>query len=156
MCLLLDHGLRCGELAGLQAEDINLETRELRFYRAKVDKIQTHELTNGTLAALRAYLEKDNFTQSGPLLVGSHKGGLLAGGMTDRAITKRVAALGRKIELSGLSVHDCRHYWATQAARNNTPMDRLQDAGGWSSLAMPARYIEAAKIANMGVNLGDV
>ncbi len=29
----------------------------------------------------------------------------------------------------------------------------LQDAGGWASLAMPGRYIEAAKIANQGVRL---
>ena len=29
----------------------------------------------------------------------------------------------------------------------------LRDAGGWSSLAMPSRYVEAAQIANAGVNL---
>ncbi|MBC8492724.1 MAG: site-specific integrase, partial [Chloroflexi bacterium] len=52
------------------------------------------------------------------------------------------------------SAHDCRHYWATQAARSGTPIDRLQDAGGWSSPAMPLRYVEAAKIANEGVRLG--
>ena len=75
--------------------------------------------------------------------------------MTERAITKRVATLGAAVGLLGLSAHDCRHYWATQAARNHTALDRLQDAGGWNSLAMPARYIESAKIANEGVNLGD-
>ena len=26
--------------------------------------------------------------------------------------------------------HDCRHYRATQAARDGTPVDRLQNAGG--------------------------
>ena len=30
---------------------------------------------------------------------------------------------------------------------------RAQDAGGWSSPAMPLRYVEAAKIANEGVRL---
>ena len=59
------------------------------------------------------------------------------------------------IGIEGLSAHDCRHYWATQAARNGTPIDRLQDAGGWSSVAMPMRYIEKAKIANDGVKLGE-
>ena len=68
---------------------------------------------------------------------------------------RKIADLGAAIGITDLSPHDLRHYWATQAARNGTPMDRLQDAGGWSSLAMPARYIEAAKIANDGVNLGD-
>ncbi len=31
--------------------------------------------------------------------------------------------------------------------------DRLQDAGGWNSPAMPLRYVEKAKIANQGVRL---
>ena len=35
-----------------------------------------------------------------------------------------------------------------------TPIDRLQDAGGWASPAMPLHYVEAAKIANQGVLLG--
>ena len=54
-----------------------------------------------------------------------------------------------------LSARDCRHYWATMAARNGTPIDRLMDAGGWSSPAMPLRYVESAKIANQGVSLGE-
>jgi hypothetical protein len=33
-------------------------------------------------------------------------------------------------------------------------IDRLQDAGGWNSPAMPLRYVEVAKISNDGVNLG--
>jgi hypothetical protein len=30
----------------------------------------------------------------------------------------------------------------------------LQEAGGWSSLAMPRRYVEENEIANEGVRLG--
>ena len=36
--------------------------------------------------------------------------------------------------IEGLNAHDLRHTWATCAARNGTPIDRLQDAGGWNSL----------------------
>jgi integrase len=50
----------------------------------------------------------------------------------------------------GLGTYDLRQTWATRAARNGTPIDRLQDAGGWNSPAMPLRYVEAAKIANEG------
>jgi hypothetical protein len=32
-------------------------------------------------------------------------------------------------------------------------IDGLQDAGGWSSPAMPLRYVEAAKVANEGVRV---
>lgn len=162
MAILLDHGLRCGEVAILQVENFDLKAGTMSFHRPKVDKTQTHKLTRPTLQALRDYLTKDHPMQTGALLLASTKGGhrgeacgKLGGlGMTERAITKRVAYLGELAGLSGLSAHDCRHYWATQAARNGTPLDRLQDAGGWSSLAMPARYIESAKIANDGVNLG--
>jgi len=45
------------------------------------------------------------------------------------------------------------HDWATDAARNGTNPFRWQEAGGWSSLAMPRRYVEAAAIANLGMKL---
>ncbi len=154
MCLLLDHGLRCGEVALLKVEDFDLEAGEFKFYRPKVDKTQTHRMTPDTLTAARAYLTQDA-GEVGPLLLASRKGGELThAGMTERAITKRVGALGNAIGIDRLSAHDLRHYWATQAARNGTPIDRLQDAGGWNSPAMPLRYVERAKIANEGVLLG--
>ena len=72
-----------------------------------------------------------------------------------RSLTKRVEYLGRFVDLVGLSALGCSHYWATQAVRNGTPIEALREAGGWSSLAMPACYIEAAKVANEGVRLGE-
>ena len=154
MALLLDHGLRVGELAGLLVTNIDLRTGELRFYREKVDKDQTHRLTDDALRAVLAYPELDA-PAMGPLLRASRKDGRLHDvGMSNRAITARVRALGATIGVDGLSAHDCRHTWATQAARSGTPIDRLQDAGGWASPAMPLRYVEAARIANEGVLLG--
>lgn len=154
MCLFLDHGLRVGEVARLTVDNFNLKTGELTFYRPKVDKIQTHRLSPDTLAAARVYLASDA-PALGSIWRGSRKGkaGLQAPGMSTRAITRRVTVLGKAAGVVGLSAHDLRHTWATQAARNGTQIDRLQDAGGWSSPAMPLRYIEAAKIANEGVHL---
>lgn len=54
----------------------------------------------------------------------------------------------------GFNTYDYRHYWATQAARHGTPIDRLQDAGGWAFPAMALRYFEFANIANEGLILG--
>ena len=71
--------------------------------------------------------------------------------MSERAITGRVAELGRAIGIDALSAHDLRHYWTTSRARAGTPPDRLMDAGGWNSLEMPMRYIAAETIANEGV-----
>jgi integrase len=161
MCLLLEHGLRVGEVALLAVTDFDLKAGTLIFYRPKVDKTQTHALTPPTLKAAQAYFNQDA-PKSGNVWRASAskgngkkaKGTLTKPGMSDRGLTKRVNALGNAVGLLGLSAHDCRHYWATQAARNNTPIDRLQDAGGWNSPAMPLRYVEAAKIANEGVKLG--
>jgi integrase len=154
MCLLLDHGLRVGELAGLAVTDFDAQGGRLTFYRPKVDKTQTHRLTPDTRAALAAYIAAGDVPAVGLILRASRKGGELgAAGMTERAITARVGELGARVGLVGLSAHDCRHYWASTAARHKTDPFALRDAGGWSSLAMPSRYVEAAKIANEGVRL---
>lgn len=160
MALLLEHGLRVGEVAGLNVGDFDLKAGTITFYRPKVDRMQMHELTPDTLKAARAYFEHDApglgcvWFASASKRNGKAKAGLLTvQGMSERAITKRVGSLGSAVGVEGLSAHDCRHYWATQAARSGTALDRLMDAGGWNSLAMPARYIEAAKVANQGVKL---
>lgn len=169
MCLLLDHGLRCGEVALLTVGNFNLADSTMTFYRPKVDKVQTHNLTADTRRALKAWIDSGDcpLPADAPILRGSTKGGALnqvvtvkkgeaivyVGGMSERGITKRVASLGRKHDLTGLSAHDCRHYWATRASRKGTDPFSLQEAGGWNSLAMPRRYVEAAKIANAGVKL---
>lgn len=160
MCLMLEHGLRVGEVALLAVSDFDLKAGTLTFYRPKVDKTQTHALTPQTLKAARAYFKQDApkrgnvWRKSASKQDGKTKAGTLHGqGLTERAITKRVNMLGEAVGLIGLSAHDCRHFWATHASRNGTPVDRLQDAGGWNSPAMPLRYVEAAKVANEGVRL---
>jgi integrase len=148
MCLLLDHGLRAGELAGLLVSNIDLVNGVMSFDRPKVDMEQNHKLSADTLRALHAWVGD---CSDGFLLRGSRKGGKLDGnGMGEIAITVRVKELGERIGLYGLSAHDCRHYWATKWA-GKVDVFRLQEAGGWASLSMPRRYVERAKIANEGM-----
>ena|SRR5712672_1234106 len=51
-----------------------------------------------------------------------------------------------------ISAHDCRHDWARSAVKASD-IKALQQAGGWSSPAMPLRYADDATIANEGVKL---
>jgi integrase len=158
MCLLLDHGLRVGELAGLRITDLDLETGTLAVYRPKVDKHQIHRLSPDTREAAEGYVFADLSAMrniSASLLAGSTKNGELKGSLSIRAIFNRVRLLGRQIGLAELSPHDCRHTWATLASRAHTPLERLMDAGGWASYAMPLRYIQSNEIANDGVKLSD-
>lgn len=138
MCLLLDHGLRVGEVAALTADAFDLDRGALTFYREKVDKTQTHRLSDDAAAAAEQYLPT---APAGPLFG------------VDRSIRRRVGQLGAAQGIAGLSPHDCRHAWATFATRAGTPLKALQDAGGWSSPAMPLSYAESAAIANDGVKL---
>jgi integrase len=152
MCLLLDHGLRCGEVVLLTVGNFDVKAGTMTFYRPKVDKVQTHNLSKDTRDRLKAWLMSDApLAADAPILRGSRKGGALThAGMTARAITGRVKELGARVGVTGLSAHDCRHYWATFWA-GKVDTFRLQEAGGWNSLAMPRRYVEHAKIANEGM-----
>ena len=152
--LFLELGLRCGELRDLERDNLNLATGVLFLYREKVDEEQYHQLSAEALIAAMAYLPDSAGSGCRFLFPGykDKKTGLVEH-ITERAINDRIGTLGRRIGLPTLSPHDLRHYWATMAARNNTDIKSLQEAGGWSTLAMPARYIAASQIANAGVKL---
>ena len=161
LALLLDMGLRVGEVALLKVRDFDLQGRQIRVYRPKVDKTQTHDMPDDVYAAALAYVQNGDapLMEDAPILRGSRKGKhgdtLTAPGMSERAIAKRVLALGRAAGLEGLSPHDCRHYWATYWANRVSKLPKgvlsLQEAGGWNSLAMPRRYVEESAIANEGM-----
>ena len=155
MCLLLDHGLRAGEVAALTVDGFDLHGETFTFYREKVKKIQTHRMTPDTLRALRAYMDSGDVPALGPLIRASLKGDTLGhSGMARESISRRVTQLGKKIGLSALSAHDCRHYWTTSASRAGTDPFALKQAGGWSSMATVSRYVDESAIANEGVKLG--
>jgi integrase len=141
MCLLLDHGLRVGEIALLKKKSINLKTRLITFDRPKVDKPQKDKLTADTYAAARAYLPTIPAEQESLF------------DLAVISIQERVRTLGKAVGVEGLSPHDCRHSWASRAAANGTPLDRLKQAGGWSNLQTPLGYIRDSEIANEGVIL---
>ena len=169
MCLLLDHGLRSGELAALAVSNIDMKTGIMTFWREKVKKEQKHKLTADTLTALHNYIESGDCAGIGPLLRSSVNGGrkrkdgtdnegkskLGKSGMAEHAITVRVKVLGKAIGVDGLSAHDCRHYWATSAVKGKTDPFALLQAGGWSSMQTVQRYVSENEIANDGVKLGE-
>lgn len=151
MCLLLDHGLRVGELAALQVSDVDLKAGELKFWREKVQKQQRHKLTKDSLKALRAYMASDALA-IGSLLRGSNKAGRLTDdAMSVRAINARVGILAEAVGLEGLSPHDCRHYWASRAIAKGTDPFALLQAGGWNSMTTVKRYVDDNEVANDGV-----
>lgn len=143
-CLLTDLGLRCGEVAALQCDDIDLAAGQLRFYRHKVDKSQVHQLPPDVFAAAKLHVAV--CSPIGPLFSGKPPGKSLA----TRTINWRVGEMGRLVGIEDLSPHDLRHYWATYSKGD---LGALQQAGGWNSLAMPLLYREESAIANEGLTV---
>jgi integrase len=159
MCLLLEHGLRIGEVAILTRSSFDLKRNLLLFSRPKVDLAdQKNNLSLHTQTAAEAYLFSDapatgiiwrrSFNDSAPL------GKQLTSKSAARSLTRRVAWLGRVIGIYGLSAHDCRHYWATNEARNQTPIDKMMAGGGWKTPNMALRYVNREEIANEGTYYG--
>lgn len=151
ICLLLDLGLRASEVAALKIADL-AEPGLIVVYRQKTDTTDRMELTADIAQALADY--EPHKRPSGILLRGSRKNGELTDQiMSVRAIGSRVKVLGRDIlGLWELSPHDLRHTWATRAARHSNPFI-LRDAGGWTNMQTPSRYVERAKTVNKGLKL---
>lgn len=151
ICLLLDLGLRASEVAALKMADF-AEPGVVIVYRQKTDTVDRMILSTDILQALADYEPHKRI--KGKLLRGSRKSGKLTDDvMSVRAIGSRIKVLGRDIlGLWELSPHDLRHTWATRAAQNSNPFV-LRDAGGWTNMQTPSRYVERSKNVNEGINL---
>ncbi|MGB1251760.1 MAG: tyrosine-type recombinase/integrase [Candidatus Promineifilaceae bacterium] len=152
-CIMIDMGLRVGEVVRLTVEGVDMERGVISFFRPKVHTTQTHNLPRTVRLALETYLRLA--PKSGRLLCGSKRNGKLnhQRGMSESNIALMVKRSGQLLGYERLSPHDFRHSWATRAARSGTDLFVLQEAGGWNSLVMPRRYVEKQKIANQGLKL---
>lgn len=162
MVIFLDHGLRASEVAGLQIDDVDLSSGVLTVRRKKTNSVDMIYMTADTYDAMEIYFQEDALPHSqAPLLRASRKSGQLSENpLTRITVSRLVNKYGKKMAqtypnlgLEKLSAHDGRHQWATDALEAGTPLNALQQAGGWKSPAMPLRYANKAKIANEGVKL---
>ena len=158
--LLLDHGLRASEIALLKAGDINLNTRQITFYRPKVKGTEhertTHKLTLETYQVATTYIGSfypPPLLADGALILATTRllkngegGLLLAEGLNRVRISERVAWLGKKLGVPKLSAHDCRHYCATKMARLGYGVDELMAWFGWTSAQTAMRYVTAVDV----------
>jgi integrase len=154
MCILLDMGLRCSELAQLKVSDIDMQKGMITFYREKVNITQKHRLSPDCLSALLSYLP----TVKGVYLLPGHKHVdketrvVTERHMNTNGINKRVGELGSAIGIDNLSPHDLRHYLITSEADKGTDSNTLQQMGGWTSPAMALKYMTTSEIANAGAS----
>jgi integrase len=148
MGLLVEHALRCSEVALLTVDSIDLRRGTIRIYRPKTDRTDVQKLHRHTRLAAEVYLSQVD-RKRGPLFTGYDPQKPLS----TRAINKRVGVLGGTLGIEHLSPHDLRHHWAFDALYNQTPLNVVQEDGGWETEYMPLRYAHQAGVISGGATI---
>lgn len=132
-------GLRRAEAAAATVADLDLEAGELLVH-GKGRRERRLPVTNGSRQALADWLAVRG-DEPGPLFRAVNKGGRVQdGGMTGRAIAKRVAALATRAGLGSLSPHALRRSFATQLLRQGNDVLAVQRLMGHASTNTTSRY----------------
>jgi site-specific recombinase XerD len=159
LALMGVHGLRVAEVAGLQTEDIDLSTGEVRVL-GKGRKIRTVHLIDHTVGLLAAWLDlRQTLALDGVsalfVVVGPNGTGTALGPRGIRyLVDKSLSDLGLKAE--GISCHALRHSSATWARAGGARLDAIAGMLGHASVTTtsvyarivdkisenPARYLE--------------
>lgn len=149
--LMVQEGLRCKEVAGLDMGDVDLE-QQLVMVRGKGGHERVVPLTEETLEALRSYLSEAP-TSAGPLVRARavRLDGLpsrwdtrsgLTPGYVSHLMTEWMYQAGLKDRpYDGRSGHALRHTAATDMLRGGAHVRDVQALLGHSSLATTQRYL---------------
>lgn len=121
-------GLRRGELARLDIEDLDLE-RRTAYVHGKGDRTRIVPLTTAALALVRAYLEKRRATR-GPLFVATRTGRRLSLAMLGLVFRKRFHT----------HAHALRHACASHMLANGCSLRHIQELLGHRLLCTTQRY----------------
>lgn len=162
LALLFRSILRCHEAASLTLANYNRKTGILTFYREKTNTYTTLRLEPEDYRLADRYYElceplNQTRNPDRRLIMGSNTKKQIAGPMSDRAITKRVNTLGRRVlGIENLSSHDGRHHGSTEYALGGTDARTLQQIGGWKNVLRPLAYVNDAKIANQNAKRGRI
>jgi integrase/recombinase XerC len=144
-------GLRLGELAGLDLDDVNLSERMVRVL-GKGGKERLVPLNASAAAALRLYLKDRAVLVQGargdrgrhPLFV-NYRGTPLGARSIDRLVRRHVAACSTRL---GISPHALRHTFATHLLQRGADLRTIQELLGHARLSTTQRYthVNAAQL----------
>lgn len=152
--LLLQTGIRVGEIVNLEIRDLTLYDRsgEVRVVNAKGGKERTIPLNNYARKALRNYLEEKKLDERRAVFLSKQNKK-----MTVRAVQKVISSLADKIGIENMSPHTFRHTFAINYLRSNPEcLVELSALLGHESLDTTSIYTVASKerLANTVENAG--
>lgn len=131
--MMLETGMRCGEVYRLRHQDIHLDKGFLKVVKGKTKtSVRNVHLSEKAKQVLRYRMKRflgDNLFPQGD------KDGQKPTGSVDKQHLTTVKNLGYKFRL-----YDCRHTFATRAVENGVDLVVLASILGHSSLRMVMRY----------------
>jgi integrase/recombinase XerD len=132
--MLLDTGMRIGELCRLRVQDVNLQTGEVficPFSTGRKTKSRTVQLGAGSKRAVWLYLAKLPEPKSNQSLIN----------IDQRPINKFMKEIEKRSGVKDIHPHRFRHTFAIQYLRNGGDIYTLQRILGHSTLDMCLRYL---------------
>ena len=137
LLVLLDTGVRLGELMGMTPEDIDLEQCQLRIRRSKSRKERMVPFSGITRRALVKYLTQRSARSEDQSLWVTDTGSSIS----KWYLMKRFESLGRLAGVPRFHCHRLRHTMATEFLRNGGNFTTLQHILGHTTGRMTERYV---------------
>ncbi len=142
LILLLDTGLRMGELINLKMEDVHMDEGFLKVI-GKGRKERIVPMGKNAQKVLQRYIFRYRPQQACPGLNNAFLS-IYGKPLTENSIKLMFARLARISGVSRLHAHLCRHTFATRFLINGGDVFTLQQILGHSTLEMVRRYITLA------------
>jgi integrase len=137
-------GCRTQEALQLQWQHVNLDKRTIYFARTKSGETRTVKMHDRVFNAIKTVWEKRGQPTSGHVFLSSlgqpfadTRDYKLPGGNPLRSAHNTAC---KRADVSGFTVHDWRHHWASWCVMVGIDLSTIQRMGGWKSLRMVERY----------------
>jgi integrase/recombinase XerC len=135
--LLYSSGLRVGELAGLNVEDINVREALVKA-RGKGKKERIVPIGSKALDAIKTYLVERMLLKSKEKAVFLNR---LGTRLTDRGVRRIVVKYARAIAINGsIGPHTLRHSFASHLLQGGADLRVIQELLGHASLSTTQKY----------------
>jgi site-specific recombinase XerD len=143
--LLLQTGLRIGELAGIQLQDIALEKSYLKVRAYESHDSRRVPLNKTAKAAIENYVKERPKTKNTTLFITKTGNPFLI-----RNIRTSVNRYFRIAGITGAKVNDLRHTFILEQLKSGVPLLELSKIAGHKRLSTTEKYLELMGVKSEG------